>query len=286
MNITTALVIADPWIGMILDGSKTWEMRSTNTSHRGWIGLIRKGTGCVWGIARIADSGLPMSPEKMIETFEKHRIPAQMIRSGEVAKWNTPWILEDVRLLNQPVPYTHKLGAVTWVSLDSVVSQAITQQLTFSQTVDNIQNLQRPSGKKLVDKPLSSAPKAIASERPVFSSPSSMGQGNLIGETELTEANIKHSHIYLRSFIHKFPGDTIGGSNIMKIAAKKVSVDWGGSSLIETDLDGEKKFFRSRSWIRMFFEKCGAQSGDRVQVIEVSPYHYRLQINTGRDSVV
>jgi hypothetical protein len=279
MNITTALVIADPWIGMILDGSKTWEMRSTNTSRRGWIGLIRKGTGCVWGIAQIADSGLPMSPEKMIETFEKHRIPEHMIRSGEVSKWNTPWILKDVRVLNQPVPYTHKLGAVTWVSLDSEVSQAITQQLTLSHTVDHVQSLQRPSGNKLVDKPLSSAPKPIVSERPVYSPPSSMGQGNLIGETELTEGNIKHSHIYLRSFIHKFPGDTIGGSNIMKMAAKKVSVDWGGSSLIETDLDGEKKFFRSRSWIRMFFERYGAEPGDRVQVIEVRPYHYRLQIN-------
>lgn len=125
MNITTGLVIADPWIGMILEGTKTWEMRSTSTSRRGWIGLIRKGTGCVWGVARIAECGHPMSPEEMIGTFGKHRIPVQMILSGEVAKWNTPWKLEDVRALAKPVPYIHKPGAVIWVALDEQVGQAI-----------------------------------------------------------------------------------------------------------------------------------------------------------------
>lgn len=58
----------------------------------------------------------------------------------------------------------------------------------------------------------------------------------------------------------------------------RVRVDWGGAFLIETDLDGDKKFFRSRSWIRMFFERFDAKAGDRVQIIETSPYHYRLEL--------
>jgi len=41
-KIVKALIIADPWIDLILDGRKTWEMRSRNTGHRGWFGLIRK----------------------------------------------------------------------------------------------------------------------------------------------------------------------------------------------------------------------------------------------------
>jgi hypothetical protein len=38
------LVIDKPWIDLILDGKKTWEMRSTLTKKRGKIALIRKGS--------------------------------------------------------------------------------------------------------------------------------------------------------------------------------------------------------------------------------------------------
>ena len=118
MRVTKGLIIADPWIGYILGGTKDWEMRSTGASHRGWFGLIRKGTGEIYGVARLIDVGAPLSPAEMIATFGHHRIPEHMIRSGEVAKWNMPWKLADVRQFDSPVPYRHKSGAVTWVELD------------------------------------------------------------------------------------------------------------------------------------------------------------------------
>src|SRR3546814_915548 len=129
MRITKGLIIADPWIGYILGGTKDWEMRSTGASHRGWFGLIRKGTGAVYGVARLIEAGAPLSPEEMIATFERHRIPEHMIRSGEVAKWNTPWKLADVRRLDRPVAYRHKSGAVTWVELDDAAVDGIASQL-------------------------------------------------------------------------------------------------------------------------------------------------------------
>lgn len=127
-RITKALIIADPWIGFILDGSKTWEMRASATSHRGWFGLIRKGTGAVYGVAKLVDVGRALSPAEMIAAFEYHRIPERMIRSGEVAKWNTPWKLTDVRRLRRPVPYSHKSGAVTWVELDTAAIAGIASE--------------------------------------------------------------------------------------------------------------------------------------------------------------
>lgn len=128
-EITKGLVIADPWIGYILDGSKTWEMRSKETKVRGRIALIRKGTGAVWGVATLANIGWRLSPQEMLETIHLHRIPAEMIRSGEVAKWTVPWILSHVRRLKSPVPYEHPSGAVTWVNLVEDVSRAIATQL-------------------------------------------------------------------------------------------------------------------------------------------------------------
>lgn len=274
MNITTALVIGDPWIGMILDGSKTWEMRSTSTSRRGWIGLIRKGTGCVWGIARIAECGDPMTSEEMIATVEKHCIPMQMICSGTVAKWNRPWKLDDVKTLAKPVPYVHKLGAVIWVTLDDQVSQAIARELTTTP----VQPLFSPSVSSPTESNHHNSSESKSVMQAEWRSAHGTSSEKFIGETELTDGNIKNFHIYLRHFIHKFPSDAIGGSNSTQAASRKVGVDWGGGSPIETDLDGDKKFFRSRGWIRMFFERFGAKAGDRVQVIETSPYRYRLEL--------
>lgn len=129
-NVERALVIAEPWIGMILEGTKVWEMRSRATKIRGPIGLIRKGTGSIWGVANLVSCGDALMPEDMIASFSKHRIPEAMIRSGQVAKWNRPWALEGTRALSSPVSYVHNSGAVTWVTLDREVSDAINQQLT------------------------------------------------------------------------------------------------------------------------------------------------------------
>jgi hypothetical protein len=45
------LIIDEPWIGYIISGTKTWEMRSRNTVRRGRIALIQKGSKMVIGVA-------------------------------------------------------------------------------------------------------------------------------------------------------------------------------------------------------------------------------------------
>ena len=97
-----------------------------------------------------------------------------------------------------------------------------------------------------------------------------------IGTTEITQGNLDNSHIYLRSFFDKFPADAIGGSNRALAAQREIAIDWGGATVVMTDLDGAKRFFRKRGWIREFFDRHGAQAGDMVVVKEVAPYSYRL----------
>lgn len=124
-----ALIIDEPWISYILDGSKIWEMRSRPTSIRGQIALIKKGSGTITGVATIAGCGEPLPLEAMIRSFEKHRIPGHMIRNGQLAKWNCPWILSSVQKIERPVPYRHKSGAVTWVNLDPQSTAEIRSQI-------------------------------------------------------------------------------------------------------------------------------------------------------------
>ena len=53
--IEKGLIIDEPWISMILRGSKTWEMRKTITKIRGPIALIRKGSKQVVGTADLVE---------------------------------------------------------------------------------------------------------------------------------------------------------------------------------------------------------------------------------------
>jgi hypothetical protein len=267
MRIAKGLIIADPWIGYILDGRKTWEMRSTETSVRGPFALIRKGAGAVWGIATLVDVGRSLTPSEMLTSFDKHKIPPDMIRSGQVAKWNTPWILTDIRSLPMPVPYSHPSGAVTWVNLAEDVSQAIAGQLRETPNAS-------PLGPQ--SKPISAYVES-ASKRD-GQPESDVDAGRLVAQAELTEGNIKNNHFYLRGYIHHFPTDLLGGSNKDAKASQEAVIDWGGPSPAVTDIDGEKQFFRARSWIKRFFEATGARPGDSVFVEEEGPYRYKISL--------
>ncbi|MRX50286.1 hypothetical protein GI374_07460 [Paracoccus sp. S-4012] len=111
---------------------------------------------------------------------------------------------------------------------------------------------------------------------PVFEQPALASRR--IGETVITQGNIDNSHIYLRSFFEMFPADAIGGSSRAIAASREIAVDWGGSTMVMTDLDGPKRFFRKRAWIRDFFERNEIRAGDTVVVEEIGAYRYRVAL--------
>lgn len=254
--ISKGLIVADPWISLILNGQKDWEMRSTATSHRGWFALIWKGMGAVYGVARLQSVGASLSSKEMVAAFNHHKIPESMIKSGQVAKWTTPWQLAEVKRLPTPVRYKHKNGAVIWVDLDERVSLAISQQLETLGTLPI--DVALFAGKEVASPRLPSEPR-------------------FIGECEISQGNIDHNHMYLRSFFDLFPADAVGGSNKSLMAPKTINIDWGGPASVITDLDGSKKFFRARGWISTFFKQNSIRAGDKVIVDEIEPYHYRVR---------
>jgi hypothetical protein len=121
------LIIDEPWINLIVSGKKTWEMRSRNTHVRGGIGLIRKGSKAVIGVADLVDT-LPKLPIlELRASFAKHRVPKDEI--NENFKWSTAWVLEHACSLKKPVSYCHPAGAVIWVNLNPKVAAAIKRQI-------------------------------------------------------------------------------------------------------------------------------------------------------------
>lgn len=121
------LVIDEPWIRLITDGKKTWEMRSRDTQVRGRIALIKKGSGTVMGVADLVGTRPRLSRAELRTNVDKHCVPADHI--GDDFKHSSAWVLERARPLRSAVPYRHPSGAVIWVNLDRAVTTAIEAQL-------------------------------------------------------------------------------------------------------------------------------------------------------------
>ncbi len=122
------IVIDQPWLSLIIEGVKAWEMRSTGTKKRGGVALIGKGSGKVVGAARLIDVQGPFIAEDLANHESSHQIPPEIYRAPSY-KWHYAWVLQDAIALPSPVPYRHKSGAVIWVKLDEDVQQAIADQL-------------------------------------------------------------------------------------------------------------------------------------------------------------
>jgi hypothetical protein len=124
-----ALVVDEPWIGMILRGEKTWEMRKGVCKYRGPIALIRKGSGQVVGTARVVDCRPALDTSAAYAAAQPHHgiLPA---RQGQAFAdgWRTPWVLAEARRLPHAVPYKHPSGAVIWVNLAPDVATQVEVQ--------------------------------------------------------------------------------------------------------------------------------------------------------------
>ncbi|WP_395660121.1 ASCH domain-containing protein [Aestuariivirga sp.] len=285
MTVARGLIIDTPWIDHILEGRKDWEMRSQSTSVRGWIGLIRKGSGQVVGLAKLVDCGKALEQVDMIATQDHHRMPERMIRSGDVAKWVVPWKLADILALERPLPYDHKSGAVIWVTLSEDVSRQLTELIAECRSADS-GPMQSPSRTvtKTVEISISRSDEAMRLRSPAAAPPTRalLDQSRrVIGRARLTLGNLNNYHFYLTNFLDAFPTDAIGGRNASEVAAKTLSIDWGGPTREITDIDRSKKLFRKRSWVRKFFAASKAREGDTIVISLTGPYevHVRVERN-------
>jgi hypothetical protein len=113
MNITRALIVKKEHLDKILDGDKTWEMRSSKTNIRGRIGLIESGSGLIVGEVTLTDCGPALDVLTALMNMPSHQVSdIQLLK-----KWKYPWVLKDAKRYEKPIPYKHPQGAVIWVRL-------------------------------------------------------------------------------------------------------------------------------------------------------------------------
>lgn len=258
-----ALIIDEPWISLILQGRKVWEMRKTACHYRGPIALIRKGSGLVVGTANLIDS-LPAldTLATYAEAEPRHQIPPQRQQLAFSDGWRRPWVLRDARALSKPVRYRHPSGAVIWVNLDGAVAAAVEAQPDIS--VDAA----APAEPRPVISTLASAPRHPS--RDAAAVPASAA--GAIRDVVLTSGNLRNNHIYLP--LDFFPADAIGGRNKALAAVKTITVTFRPGATIATDIDPTKRILRARAPVGDFLARAGLGEGDRVRIACTGPYSY------------
>ena len=118
------LVVRRPWVDLIVDGVKTWELRGSATRIRGAIALIEAGTGTIVGTARLVGVEGPLTPAE-------YRAAGALLGNVGVEEGDLPyaqtyaWVLRGARRLPSPVPYDHPSGAVIWVRLSDAVRERL-----------------------------------------------------------------------------------------------------------------------------------------------------------------
>lgn len=109
-----ALIIRKPWIDLILDGKKTWEIRSSNTHIRGEIELIQSSSGLVIGKCELVDS-IQLDLKTYQSSSDKHCIMEELDKLPY--KKTYAWAIRNPIRYEKPRPYKHPSGAVIWVKL-------------------------------------------------------------------------------------------------------------------------------------------------------------------------
>jgi hypothetical protein len=123
---TRALLIREPFISLILTSRKRWELRGTPTKIRGRIGLVKSGSGLIFGECKIVRCDGPIDYLELLkssdlscqekEALRRDGRPPYLQKGGSTSR-TYAWVLSEPRVYREPIPYRHPSGAITFVDL-------------------------------------------------------------------------------------------------------------------------------------------------------------------------
>lgn len=116
------LIVREPWVSMLMDGTKVWELRGSATRIRGRVGLIRSASGLVLGEAVLSGCRGPLSREDLAKSVDRHRVGFDWANCPMPYRNVYAWEMSDARRYERPVPYRHPQGAVIWVGLETATA--------------------------------------------------------------------------------------------------------------------------------------------------------------------
>jgi hypothetical protein len=115
--ITAGLFIKGPWIDLILEGKKTWELRSTRTAKRERIALIESGSRLIKGTCEIVGVRGALQKSTLLKNLDKHQVPRKEIEEGLRRKSVFAWVIANPKWLHDPPAVPNLCGPIVWIDL-------------------------------------------------------------------------------------------------------------------------------------------------------------------------
>lgn len=109
------LLVRTPYVDWIVDGLKTWEIRTKRTQKRGRIALIRAASGLVVGEAELVDVVGPLTYALLADNAKLMNVHRR--DAWEPDEPTFAWVLRGAKRYETPIPYKHRSGAVIWARL-------------------------------------------------------------------------------------------------------------------------------------------------------------------------
>ena len=110
-----ALIIKEPWITMILNGIKIWEIRKYDTRTRGYIGLVHKKE--LKGFVELVGTK-KMKLKELEREKLMHRVNKSFLKKyAEGRKELYVWILRNPIKLEKPIRIEYPSGRKVWVRI-------------------------------------------------------------------------------------------------------------------------------------------------------------------------
>lgn len=107
------LIIKDPYISLILEGKKKWEIRGSKTNIRGRIALIKSGSKKIYGEVSLVDCF-----EINLDMYNRHCFELYGKKEEKLPYKKTyAWVVDSSVIYDEPKSYNHPLGAIIWVNL-------------------------------------------------------------------------------------------------------------------------------------------------------------------------
>ena len=107
----------EPWVWLLIDGRKTWELNSLCTKVRGPVGLSPAGSGAIAGLAELVDVHGPFTAAELRPLQHKHRLDDESLDEYAAGRRLYAWEFQSARRFERPIPYQHPQQPVIWVKL-------------------------------------------------------------------------------------------------------------------------------------------------------------------------
>jgi hypothetical protein len=100
---------------------------------------------------------------------------------------------------------------------------------------------------------------------------------------QITDANLRHGHLYLTGHLGFFPADCLGSPNKSGPLGRMLTLDIEGfKAPVHTDIPTDartgapRKFFRNRAWVSKFFKAAKIKAGDFVVLEKTDRFRLRV----------